>query len=259
MDIQIIDDDKSSGKLSFALKGTTPSFANMLRKFIIDEVPTMAIEDVEIRKNNSILYDEILAHRLGLLPLKTDLKSYILSSECKCNGEGCAKCTVILTLKAKGPGIVYASEMKSKDPKIIPVHPKTPIVKLIKGQNVEVEATAMLGQGKVHAKWSPALAYYKYHPVIEIKAVKNPAAVVDVCPKGVFEVKGTKLVVKNLLNCHLCGACADLEPTNIKLNESDTEFVFYVESWGQLPAKEIVETAIERFQTKIKEFTNQLK
>ncbi len=56
-----------------------------------EEVPTMAIEDVEFRKNNSILYDEIIAHRLGLVPLKTDLKSYNLPEKCKCKGEGCAR------------------------------------------------------------------------------------------------------------------------------------------------------------------------
>jgi len=107
----------------------------------------MAIEDVEVRKNSSSLYDEMIAHRLGLIPLTTDLKSYNLPSECKCEGKGCARCQLVLTLSAKGPGIVYSSSLKSKDPKVKPVFDNFPIVKLLKGQEIELEATATLGTG----------------------------------------------------------------------------------------------------------------
>ncbi|MBN2112287.1 DNA-directed RNA polymerase subunit D, partial [Candidatus Woesearchaeota archaeon] len=227
-------------------------------------VPTMAIEDVEFSKNNSVLYDEIIAHRLGLLPLTTDLKSYTLASKCKCKGEGCARCTVKMTVKSKGVGYVYASEIKSKDPKIKPAYPKTPIVKLIKGQEIEAIATAQLGTGKEHAKWSPCLAYYKYKPVIDIDAAKctNAQEVAESCPADIFEVKNGKLAVKkdNLLNCHLCGACAEAAANNsVKLNESEKDFVFYVEPWGQLSVKEIVTKAAEIFEEQLEEFEESLK
>ena len=101
IEIRLLEQDKEKNKVSFVLMNSTPSFANVIRRAIIEEVPVMAIEDVEFRKNNSILYDEIIAHRLGLLPLTTDLKSYNLSSECKCKGKGCARCQLKLTLKAK--------------------------------------------------------------------------------------------------------------------------------------------------------------
>ena len=92
IEVRFLDQDKEKNKLSFVLINSTPSFANAIRRAIVEEVPTMAIEEVEFRKNNSILYDEIIAHRLGLLPLTTDLKSYTISSECKCEGKGCARC-----------------------------------------------------------------------------------------------------------------------------------------------------------------------
>ena len=76
MEIRVLENNKEEGKLSFILKGADVAFANALRRVIVEEVPTMAIEDVEFRKNSSILYDEIIAHRLGLIPFKTDLKSY---------------------------------------------------------------------------------------------------------------------------------------------------------------------------------------
>ena len=136
MEIRVLSNDKENGKLSFIVKDAIPAFANTLRRIMIDEVPTMAIEDVEFIKNNSILYDEIIAHRLGLIPLTTDLKSYNLPEKCKCNGEGCARCQVKITLKAsKGSGMIYASELKSKDSAIKTVYPKMPIVQLLKGQS----------------------------------------------------------------------------------------------------------------------------
>jgi DNA-directed RNA polymerase subunit D len=158
-----------------------------------------------------------------------------------------------LSLKGKGPGYVYASDLKSKDPKVVPVFPKTPIVKLIKGQTLEMEVTAVLGRGKDHMKWAPALAFYKYKPVIDLKkGVKDPKAVADSCPVDVYSVKNKELVVNkdNLLKCHLCCACTDVDPEHIKLNESDTDFVFTVESWGQLSPKDIVSAAVEIMKKK---------
>ncbi|MBW2964841.1 DNA-directed RNA polymerase subunit D [Candidatus Woesearchaeota archaeon] len=253
MEVEMLSQDKKQNRVTFLVKGATPAFANMLRKSIIDDVPTMAIEDVEIRKNSSVLYDEMIAHRLGLVPLVTDLSAYNLPEDCTCKGEGCSKCQLQLSLKAKGPGFVYASEMKSKDPKVVPVYPKMPIVKLIKGQTLELEATAVLGKGKEHSKWTPALAFYKYKPVIDIKkGVKDPKAVADSCPVDVYSVKNKELVINDdaMNKCHLCGACADVDPEHIKLNESDKDFIFTVESWGQLAPAEIVSTAVELMKKK---------
>ena len=160
MEIRVLSNNKEERKVSFIIKDETPAFANTLRRIMTDEVPTMAIEEVEFRKNNSIMYDEMVAHRLGLVPLTTDIKSYNLPEKCKCDGEGCARCQLKLTLKVpKGSGTVYASELKSKDSAVKPVYPKMPIVKLLKGQSLELEATAVLGKGGMHAKWSPCLAY----------------------------------------------------------------------------------------------------
>ena len=78
MEVRVLENEKDDGKVSFIIKDTNAAFANALRRIIIEEVPTMAIEEVEFRKNNSILYDEIIAHRMGLITLKTDLKSYNL-------------------------------------------------------------------------------------------------------------------------------------------------------------------------------------
>jgi DNA-directed RNA polymerase subunit D len=261
MEVRLLDKTKD-GKVSFLIKNTDVFFVNTLRRLMIEEVPVMAIEDVEIRENSSALYDEILAHRLGLVPLKTDLKSYTLPDECKCKGEGCAKCTLKLTLTAKGPGMVYASDLKSKDPKVKPIYPKTPIVELFKDQKLKLEATAVLGKGKDHAKFSPGLFFYKNKPVIEI--LKKDALTeecIKVCPKNVFIVKNKKIEIDKdkTLECDLCQACVDACKGALKVSSSESDIIMYIESFGQLDPKDIVLNAIEELDTKVKDFDKLLK
>lgn len=254
--------EKKKNKMVFILRDASPHFANALRRTIINEVPTMAIEDVEFRKNNSALYDEMVAHRLGLVPLKTDLKSYDLPEDCSCKGEGCAKCQVIGTLKVKevkANTVVTASEIKFKDPAIKPAFPDMPITLLLKGQDLECEVTAVLGKGKVHAKWVPAHVHYKYLPEIDIGKIDNPEEIAKSCPVHVFEVKSGKLIIKNINACHLCTACVDASDGNVKLNEKETDFVFYVESFGQLDVDEIINKAVDIVTAQLSEFEAQLK
>jgi len=263
--VELLGKEKNS-KLTFLLNNTSATYANTIRRLMVEEVPTMTIEDVEIRENSSALYDEILAHRLGLVVLQTDLKSYNLPKECSCGGAGCAKCTLKLTLSAKAekdPVNVYASSIKSKDPKVVPVYDKTLIVTLYPGQKIKLEATAVLGQGKDHAKFSAGLFFYKYMPEIEIlKSCDNCGMCIKECPKAVFKSEKGKVVVDQdkLYDCHLCGACVDICPKKaVKVKGSENDFVFTVETWGALSCKKIVEKATEIFEDKLKEFDKLLK
>ncbi len=249
-------------KTCFILKKSTPGFANALRRAMIDEVPTMAIETVEISKNSGILYDEILAHRLGLLILKTDLKSYNLPDKCTCKGEGCAQCQLKLTLKAKGNGYVYAEDIKSTDPKVTPVFEKTIITKLLKGQDLELEATAVLGRGKQHVKFSPGFIYYKHPVEIKVKSdSKDVEQVVKSCPMNIFEDKKGKISINKdkVATCHLCNGCVDISQGNVTIEEQDDQFLFTMEPWGQLDSKTIIKKSVEIIQEKCDEFISKLK
>ncbi len=153
---------KTDGDIStFTFENTHNSIVNSIRRTILDDVPTFAIEDVEIVVNDSPLYDETLAHRLGLIPLRTDLKSYNFREDCKCGGIGCALCEVKMTLKADTEGFVYSKELNSDDPKIVPANDEIPITKLFGSKKLEVNMKATLGTGRVHAKWAPAHSYLK--------------------------------------------------------------------------------------------------
>ncbi len=262
MEVRLLETDKENKKVSFLLLDSSPSFANLIRRVVIEEVPVMAIEDVEFRKNNSILYDEIIAHRLGLIPLTTDLKSYNLPEECKCGGKGCARCQLKMSLKAKGPGMVYASQIKTRDAAIKPVYPKTPIVKLLKNQSLELEAIAILGKGKEHVKWSPGHIYYKNKPLIkiDIKNCNGCGKCIEQCPTKTLEIdKGKAIVSKeHLFECHLCGACVDSCDKGAISLEDTNDFIFYLESWGQLECRNILLEASRIIDKKLDDFISAL-
>ncbi|RJQ17621.1 DNA-directed RNA polymerase subunit D [Candidatus Woesearchaeota archaeon] len=246
--------EKKENKVKFTVKGLDEAYVNTLRRFMAAEVPVMAVEDVEIRANNSILYDEMLAHRLGLIPLKTDLKSYrMMKPDEAYNAQNSLK----LTLKAKGPGYVYASQIKSADPKVIPVYPKMIIAKLLENQNIELEATARLGQGKEHAKWNPGLFYYQGIPKITIKKQpQNPEEVARVCPTKVFSTK-KGLTIENESACILCQACSDA--SNDITVETEEGFMFTIESWGQLSPHELAIHALKLFDEQLEAFDELVK
>lgn len=244
-----------------SIKGINHVLANTLRRLLISEIPVMAIEEVDFQKNNSALYDEILAHRLGLVPLTTDLKSYNLQEECKCEGKGCAMCQLLLTLDATGPVTVYAKDLESKDPKVKPVFDKIPIVVLNKNQKLKLEATAILGQGKAHMKFSPGWVYYQYFPVVKIQNVQNAEELASIYPT-LFEVSGGKLQLKEdadmdkLMNVETSLA----KPAkSLEITQDTSRFFFHIESFGQLSVKEMFTTALDVFDKKLVEFEKILK
>ena len=147
--------------MKFSVDGVKPSFASALRRIMISEIPTMAIEFVDFKRNDSAIPDEVVANRMGLIPLTFDEKMYRMKKDCKCEGKGCSGCQVSLVLKKKGPAIVYSGDMKSTDKSVQPVYDKIPITELFEGQAIEFEATAQLGVGRDHAKWQGAVVGYK--------------------------------------------------------------------------------------------------
>lgn len=237
MKVQLITKEPN---LVFVIEGINTNLANTLRR-TAEEVPILAIDTVEFVRNDSALYDEVLAHRLGLLPLKMD-KTFTPVEECTCKGKGCAKCTASLSLKAIGPCTVYAKDLKGK---IKPVYGNMPIVVLQKDQELELIAQARLGKGKNHAKFSPSLIYYKQHPTLDFKECDLCGACVDACPKKILNLdeQKKKVVVSDILKCDLCEACAEACKAKgkdaIKISASEENFIFTIESWGQLSPREI--------------------
>ncbi|MEM3402301.1 MAG: DNA-directed RNA polymerase subunit D [Candidatus Hadarchaeales archaeon] len=260
MEVEIL--RKDGMEMEFLLSGTSPAFANALRRAMMREVPVMAVDEVEFKKNDSAMYDEIIAHRLAMIPLTTPLKGYVLPEECKCKERRCPKCSVELRLKAEGPETVVSGSLKTSDPEVKPVSGSIPIVKLLEGQRLELTAVARLGFGKVHAKWEPGIITYKYVPVVEIDVKKCDACgrCVEVCPKHVLRKGEEKIVVENLYSCSLCKSCVESCPKEaISVSGDPTRFIFFIESSGTLPPEEIVLRAAEALKGKFEDFAKAVK
>ena len=149
---------KDSHKIAIKLKGIPLQYANALRRVCLNGVPVFAIDTVDIIENTSVLPDEGLAHRLGLIPLKTDLSRFNEPSKCDCQSEsGCSNCKILLVLDSDESQVtrtVLSSELLSEDDTVKPVSDKIPIVQLAPGQKIKLECYARLGRGTEHAKWN---------------------------------------------------------------------------------------------------------
>jgi len=239
MDIDII--ELSERKVRFILSGVQASFANALRRSILAEVPVLAIDEVNIYDNTSVLFDEQLALRLGLIPLKANTESYTFPEKCSCKGEGCASCQVSLTLSAEGPKVVYSGDMVATDPDVQPADSTIPIVKLKEKHKVVVEAIARLGTGRHHAKWQAGIAGgYKNVPVLTIEDCDMCGKCVEVCPRHVLKLNGDKVEVTDVIECSMCRLCEEAcDMKSIKVSEDPESFVITYETTGGFDASEL--------------------
>jgi DNA-directed RNA polymerase subunit D len=249
--------------IKFSVDGIDNAFANALRRTMISEVPTMAIEDLFYYDNTSVVPDEVLAHRIGLVPLKTDLEHYKLPAECDCKADlGCPKCRVTLSLSVKAEDdtkTVYSGDLQPVDPSITPVNPYIPLAKLAPGQSISLEAYAQLGKGHYHTKWSP-VSMAVYQNAAEIKTDAATAAkCAEESPKGVVLAKKDTVKVVDIQAFNRSPTCASLlKGGNLKDHMKMDAFVFTVESTGALPPEKIVSEAVKVLNTKLEELKHKV-
>jgi DNA-directed RNA polymerase subunit D len=263
--------EKSEYKLVVVVEGISVEMLNALRRIILTEVPVMAIDEVIILKNDSPLYDEIVSHRLGLIPLKTDLDVYKLPKECDCEGYGCPLCQVSLTCEVtnttNAPLEIYSGDLKSNDPKIVPVDDFIPIVKIDKNNKVIIEAYAILGIAKDHAKWQAVsnVAFRNYPDVkFDAKALKNAEEnnlIIRMCPEKLFELASNgslKLKDDYWKYCTLCNSCEKNSDEKIKVSSKEDVYIFSIESDGVLDYDMLFKKVFEIYIEKIDEFVTEL-
>lgn len=212
------------------------SLANAIRRSVA-EVPTLAIEDVEIYKNDSALYDEVLAHRLGLIPLKTE-KS--MSSKTK----------IDFKLSKTGPCTVYASDLKGAGDII---YPKIPITILGENHKLELLASAVLGRGIEHAKFTPGLCYYRH--LLEVKSSPEIDKIIQ-SSKSPFkpEKKGSKWL------CDLSdSSLSSIQELDKEAISDSDQMLLIIESYGNMPAKDLLTGSIKALSSNLDEFEKAIK
>ncbi|MGK0208784.1 MAG: DNA-directed RNA polymerase subunit D [Patescibacteria group bacterium] len=229
---------KTNEKITFTAE-INVSLANALRRSL-NEVPVLAVTECDVYKNDSALYDEIIAHRLGLVPLKHQ----------KLKGDQ----TVELKFKAKVKGdaeYVLSSELGSDS-----VYQDIPIVLLANNQEIEIVARAGMGKGVDHSKFSPGLMYYNHLPNIKIgKEAQSNTELAQLYPE-VFEFKN-KLAVKDASKCTLDQDDFKDFP-GITVTE-DNNLVISIESWGQMSAKDILIESAKVLKTNLNELKKAIK
>ena len=271
MEIEIIEKTPLSIKLH--IKGIPLHVLNSIRRATMSEVPTMAIDYVIFVENSSVFYDEYLAHRLGLIPLKSEnaYGKYKSPEECSEAGEKrvfSTDCFAKFDLEVSGSDeqviTVYSKDLIPSDPDIVPVYENIPLIKLSKGQRVKLEAFARLGRGKEHIKWSPVtVAVHTYVPIISIKETCTACGkCVDACPRGVLLKEGSKIVVEEsrVMSCNFCRLCERVCDTNaIKVSHREDEYVLYLELTGSLSARKVLIEAANILIRKLDELEEKLK
>ena len=257
MELKVIENDGMTAV--FEIKGTTPAFLNGLRRTLLSQVPKLAIDDVTIYDNTSALFDEMVSHRLGLLPVPTDLGLFVRRSECTCNGEGCANCTVLFTLSKEGPAMVLSGDLvPAADQKFRIADPKVPIVKLLEGQRVMLEAGAVLGSGIEHAKWQAVTAVgYTHYPTAKVTGPLSAAAIERAqrtAPAGAVTFEGNNVrVVDPTKAAYFLKGIKEIFPDSpIEVGYEQDRFVFTVETDGSLTPVVALRKAVSILMEKLK-------
>ncbi|AAL81771.1 DNA-directed RNA polymerase subunit D [Pyrococcus furiosus DSM 3638] len=253
IEVQIL--EKKEDSIKFVLKGVHVSFANALRRTILGEVPTFAVDEVEFYENDSALFDEIIAHRLAMIPLTTPVDRFELDAL------ELDDYTVTLSLEAEGPGIVYSGDLKSDDPDVKPVNPNIPIVKLAEGQRLVFNAYAKLGRGKDHAKWQPGFVYYKYYTIVHIsKSIPEWKELKKLAKKRGLPVEETEeeVLVTTIKPFYIPKDFEEYEGKEIWEEIVPNTYIFTVETNGELPVEEIVSIALKILMRKADRFISEL-
>ncbi len=235
-DVTFIERDERSA--TFLVRGISPAFANGIRRAMIADVPTLSVDTVRVIENSSVMFDEQIALRLGLIPLTTpdDYRPEDI---------------VTLAIDVEGPATAYSGDLVSSDGKVQPAEQNVPIIDLKEGQRLELEADAKLGRGKDHAKHQGGVAVgYRHLQRVEPGAEKGEFE--DAEPRiirGVIEDDG-ELIEASSFDNDLSQRYPGREVT---VEDVPNAFVFDVDTDGSMPVDELVLKAVESLRARADE------
>lgn len=202
--------------------------ANSIRRYV-NHIPTYAVDEVEIIKNDSALNDEAIAHRIGLVPLKNE----------KLEDKKLQK----LKLEVKGGCVVYSGDLKGH-PEV--VYKNIPLTFLTSNRELKLNALVKLGTGSEHSKFSPGLMFYRN--ALEITTDKKfYKDLKDICPGIEIEEKGNKIVLKDNKKREIADVCEGFitkRDGEIEIEEKDG-LIITIESFGQISPEEIFKKSID--------------
>ena len=235
---------KDADSIEILLYETNPSLANSFRRALLSEVPVMAVDEVIFYMNTTEFPDEYIAHRLAMIPIKTDLSSYRL-------GDG-KVVTLRVDKRAEKDGeVVYSGDLESSDPAIVPANPNIPIVVMQEGAVLRLEAIVRMGKGKWHSKWQAVSGLgYSYFPVYRLRgeALEFCREALKECPEGAIEEEDGCVVVRDYTLCPGLKERIDEARRRgiegVEVEWDDSRIIIKFETNGALRIEEIIESAI---------------
>ena len=246
--------DRGDREARFVARPITPAFANGIRRAMIADVPTFSIDTVRVIENSSVMFDEQIGLRLGLVPLSTPPNEFEI-------GE-----TVTLSLDVEGPDTAYSGDLVTADGMVRPADENVPIIDLKEGQRLEIEAEAVLDIGREHAKHQGGVAVgYRHLQQVEV-----------VGEKGEFDDDEPQIlrgVIEETAAEHAVGSDGE-KPENgdlvaterfdndltkrypgkeLEVTDVENAFVFDVETDGSFTVEELVVQAVGTLEDRAQE------
>ena len=280
-------------KINILLKETDRAFVNSIRRTLISDTPKMAIDTVKFVKKTEVengevwetdgpLPDEVIAQRLAMIPIPTNHGSFHFQDECPDCSEmveeerGCVQCTMLYYCQVKGSkeGVwVTAGDLNFLgDPEgFIPEkYRPIPITKLFQGQMIEFSATAVMGRGRDHVKWSPVSGVAFNPRQIGVIKVKSRAKILwdlglgikasDFDKNGKLEDFDKVEQLKKDLN-HVGSGTEESREFNdaVILEDVPDEFVLSFETDGSMSPKVAFEMAVSELSGRFSGIEDDLK
>ena len=255
------------------------SFVNSIRRSLVSMVPCLAIHEVDFHMGSlgayvdeesgeekeyesiSAMFNEIVAHRIGMLPIPTDEKTVEAFGESI--GDDTKQPDIMYSLHKQGPCTVYSGDLEPVNGDASLVIPETsvPIVKLAEGQAILVYAKAKMGTAKQHAKWQTVVAPRFYQaPTLTVSSGKGSKTVIDTVGKENFKKKGKNHVIDDPVKAHeaikkLESLWNDEDAKNaMTVTRNKTHFILEFETTGAMEAKLALEQALKSLDSHCKDF-----
>ena len=237
-DVEFIESEDR--KARFLVRGLTPALANGIRRAMIADVPTFSIDTVRFTENSSVMFDEMIALRLGLVPLTTPLDDFEIGD------------AVTVALDVEGPATAYSGDIETSDALVAPADENVPIIELKEGQRLEFEADAVLDRGKEHAKHQGGVSVGFRH-LQAVKIVDDIGEFDDQEPqilRGVIETPDGEVVLTDEFDNDLTNRYPGKE---LEVTDVPGAYVFHVETDGSLSVDELVLRAAEELGSRADE------
>lgn len=237
-DVTYIERDEREARV--LIRGLTPAFANGIRRAMVADVPTFSIDTVRFVENSSVMFDEMIGLRLGLVPLTTDLDDFAIGDE------------VTLALDVEGPATAYSGDLESADPLVHPADENVPIIELKEGQRLELEADAILDSGKSHAKHQGGVSV-GYRHLQRVSVVDDLGEFDDEetqILRGVIETEDGDLLATEEFDNDLTNRYPGKE---VEVEDVPGAFVFHIETDGSFTVDELLLRAIESIEDRADE------